>query len=479
MLDIDKKLLYLIGAAAMFFAGCSTIDNARKAQETLEKKGAVRVSFDKAVPDCLLGSSLETMVAYSISNRPSMTAKRLAMFDERLKMRELSAAAPLLSTNAWWNAADVKVSGGYAARSESGSFSDLSVNTHGSASGAISLELLIWDFGRNDAALKAQAERVVASEFEYVKEGYAVFSETSKAYFKYLESLALLEVAFTNEHEYAVYLQRAQQKMELGEGRKLDVLRAKLDLANAKESTVAASNEVAVSEAKFLKALGVEAFGGSAASLLPRRDNLLFKMIRAFDDTAFGDRDAYRTAFENSPAVQIARAKFRAADSDVDRSVSDLYPVLSASLSLNWTDPLWYWNWGVNAVQSLFAGFRKTTAVDRAVVALKSAASQVDEADQNLFMNISTAIAERDTAKQALSTAETSVREAAENLDTVRRQYDLGDVSSVEYTKAVSDYAASLGNVVRAFYRGQSAEADLITVMGSFPVYNEGPYEAK
>jgi hypothetical protein len=37
----------------------------------------------------------------------------------------------------------------------------------------------------------------------------------------------------------------------------------------------------------------------------------------------------------------------------------------------------------------------------------------------------------------------------------------------------------ALGNVVRAFYRGQSAEVDLITVMGVFPIFNEGPYEAK
>jgi outer membrane protein TolC len=202
-------------------------------------------------------------------------------------------------------------------------------------------------------------------------------------------------------------------------------------------------------------------------------------MMRAFNDTEFDGQEAYKTALTNSPSIQISRAKFRAANSDVDRSVADLYPTLTASVSLNWADPLWYWNWGVNAVQSLFTGFRKTTAVDRAVVALKSAASQVDEADQTLFMNLSTAIAERDTAKQALSTAETSVREAAENLDTVRRQYDLGDVSSVEYTKAVSDYVDALGNVVRAFYRGQSAEVDLITVMGVFPIFNEGPYEAK
>jgi outer membrane protein len=479
MSQINRNIIYLFSATAMIFAGCSTIDNARKAQEVLEKKGTISVSFEKTVPKILEKSSLESMVAFSISNRPSMTAKRLAMFDERLKMRELSAGAPLLSTNAWWNAAEIKVGGSYSAKSASSSFSDLSVNTHGSASSAISLELLIWDFGRNDASLKSQSERVVASEFEYVKEGYNVFSETSKAYFKYLECLALLEVAFTNEHEYTVHLQRAQQKMDLGEGRKLDVLRAKLDLANAKESTVSASNEVVVSEAKLLKALGVEAFSGSASIILPRTDNLLFKMMRAFNDTEFDGQEAYKTALTNSPSIQISRAKFRAANSDVDRSVADLYPTLTASVSLNWADPLWYWNWGVNAVQSLFTGFRKTTAVDRAVVALKSAASQVDEADQTLFMNLSTAIAERDTAKQALSTAETSVREAAENLDTVRRQYDLGDVSSVEYTKAVSDYVDALGNVVRAFYRGQSAEVDLITVMGVFPIFDEGPYEAK
>ena len=155
----------------------------------------------------------------------------------------------------------------------------------------------------------------------------------------------------------------------------------------------------------------------------------------------------------------------------MDRAVADLFPSISASVSLNWTDPVWYWRWGVSAAQTLFTGGRKVTAVERAVVAMKSAESDVHAAEQALSRNLGIAIAERDNAMEALRTAIESVRQASENLDTVRSRFEVGDVSRVDFTDAVSAYAEALASRVKAFYRGQMAEAALFELTGTEPQY--------
>ena len=75
--------------------------------------------------------------------------------------------------------------------------------------------------------------------------------------------------------------------------------------------------------------------------------------------------------------------------------------------------------------------------------------------------------------EEALSTARASVQRGRENLETVREQYQVGDVSRVDYTDAAADYTEALGDRVRAFYRGQIAEAKLFRLAGRMPKYSE------
>ena len=171
--------------------------------------------------------------------------------------------------------------------------------------------------------------------------------------------------------------------------------------------------------------------------------------------------------------MAIARARLRSASRQVDYAIADLMPSVSAEIGISWADPLWAWHWGVSAVQSLFVGFRKTTAVDRAVVAMQSAAAAVDESEHQLSLDLETAIAVRDNAMKKLDTARMSVIEAREDLNMVKQQYKEGDVSRVDFTESVTSYARALGNRISAFYTGQRAEAALFAIIGRLPEYRE------
>lgn len=452
-------------------AGCGTVRHAREVQAKVAPAGTNQEASERVAPVVdLKGAPLRALVEFALTNRPSMVSAALAVKDARLALRQVAADAPIASATPW-NAADVSANVGYSESSARAKLDDLGHTQKSKATGGLSVDLLVYDFGRNAAQARAQAEQVVAAEMALVKEGYTVFNDVAGSYFALLQNEALFEVACTNEIEYLEHLAQAEDRLSLGEAKEVDVLRARLDLARARQDIVSASNDVVTAGADLMAAMGVDASIGNAATVVGTRIGGLSRVLRALPDSTEDARAAFAFACTNAPALRISRAKLRAASAEVDYAVANLLPNVSANVSLNWMDPLWYWGWGVNAVQSLFTGFRKTTAVDRAVVALESAAAAVDHDEQQLSYELSLAIAERDNAAEARRTAKTSLHEAQENLALVKEQYELGDASRVDFTDAVGDLTRAYGDRIKAYYRGQIAEARLFQLTGNDPVY--------
>ena len=452
-------------------AGCTAVIDAREAQRAVSAKAVGLVPASGRTR--LAGMGLADLVDFALTNRPEMASAYYDVVDAHLAMLELEADAPLASSTPW-KAPSLSAKIGRSASSKAAHFDGLKWHTDGGASGSLSLDVLVWDFGRNRAQVAAQAESVVASELRFSKEGFSVFEEVASAYFGVLEADALLDVALTNEFECAEHLRQAEDRLAAGEAKTLDVLRAKTDLAAARESSVAASNGVATAGAEFVRALGLDVSVATREDVLPRAEAPLGRMPRAFAESGFGAAEAFAFARTNAPSAQVARAKLRAASDRVDYAVADLMPSVSATASLEWSDPLWLWRWGVGGVQSVFEGWRKTAAVDRAVAAMLAADAEVDRAEQELSLAAALAVAERDGAREALAAAEESVRQAKEGLDTALAQFDAGEASRVDVADATSAYAEALGSRVKAFYRGQKAEAKLFSVVGVAPRYAEG-----
>lgn len=453
--------------------GCSAIHRAREAQDGLLDKSADAYSPAASPRLDLRGYSLQRLVDFAMTNRPSVVSRVLEVEDARLALREIAADAPLVSGTPWL-APRVNVRASYSESSAGTSFSDGEFKTKkGKLTGALSLELLVWDFGRNDARVRAQSEKVLAAELQLVDEGYQVFNEVATAYFTLLEKGAMMEVARTNEFEYSAHLDQAKQRFEAGDAKQLDVLRAQLDLAQAKEKTANADRDVRIAGVDLMRALGVDASAGTREEVMDFEENALSFVLRGFPDTDFTAGAAFGLARTNAPAIRLARARLRAASADVDYAIANLYPEISVDASLSWTDPLWYFGWGAAAVQSVFQGFRKVTAVDRSVVALHQASATVDDEEQRLSLRLEEAVANRDNAVVARRTAEESFRRADENLRLVKEQYELGDVSRVDFTDSVADYVTAMGNRISAFYAGQRSEAAIFALTGVDPVYEE------
>lgn len=462
--------------AGVVVAGCGTIRRANDAKSEFE---IVHAADPDANPRTnavakvnLLGFTLPQYIDWAITNRPEVVSAELAVKDAYLALDQVRSDAPVINGMGDPGMPQITASGGHNQSTRAACHHDFSWHNSGHASASISLELLIYDFGRYDAEARAAIERILAAEQSYAEKSYDIFQDVTKTYFNLLESEALLEVALTNEVQYAEHLRQAEDRLQVGDARNLDLQRAKVDLAKARQATVGASNDVATASAEFLRALGVSADRGSREDVIEDKVNASEKGVFVVGASCETAQSAFEFARTNSPSMLVLRAKLRGAIHDVDYAISDLYPRITFSTSTSWSDPLWQWNWGFNAVQNIFLGFTKTKAVDRAVIAMRTVKAAVDEGEQKLSSSIVAAVVAAENASSALKTAEDTMKRSKENLDTVSEEFRVGEASRVDYTDAMADFTAARGDWVKAYFAGQKAEAALYALQGSNPEFD-------
>ena len=452
----------LVAAVLAAVAGCDTIKRARTAQKAMAAAtNDVPADVSRTLPRVnLLGAKFVDLVAFAMTNRPSLEIARLAVSNATLSVIEATSDREL----------QMNLAGGY---SQSTANSDSHFSWHqrrGKGTADISFDILLVDFGRIDARERQAREDLVAAMRDLEEAEFKVFEEVAETYFVLLRNDALLEVAHTNEYQYAEHLRQAEQLHEAGEAQKLDVLKARVDLSDAKLSTINASNDVMTAGAEFLRALGLQADRANRADVLRvAKDTFAASAKHELPITHFRAEECLMMARTNAPSLRALRARLRAASAEVDYAVADLMPKLSLSSAFSFTDPTWNWSWGFTAIQTVLDGYRKRTAVDHAVVEMEAARLAVDEAEQTLSRDLAVAVATRDNARHAVETARVEVEQAKENLQTVIEQYKLGEASRVDFTDAASSYASALGARVKAFYAGEIAEAALIRLTGTVP----------
>lgn len=444
-------------SALLAFVGCGTMYHAAEAQlEVMEMSSDVVASPSEDEDFVDLGDfSLAEYVDFAISNRPDVVSSLLAVSNAWLKLVSVTSGEYPL-----WD-----FGGGYSQSTHNGPH--FSWRQKGSADATFRMEFLIYDFGRLEAQELEARENIVAAERDYAETQLKVFEEVTKAYFTLLQNDALLAVACTNEAQFADHLRQAETLYDAGETKNLDVLKARLDLSDARLATIVASNNVTTAAADFIRALGLKSDTTERWDVLPPAADSLAAAKRELPVTGFNVQEAMDFSRTNAPSLLMLRAKVRAASARVDYAVADLLPSLSLNANFAYSDPAWNFGWGLDAVQSLFQGYRKTTAVDSAVVEMYAAREDVFLAEQRLSYDLSVAIATRDTAAQSLENAEVQVQQAKENLDNVVAQYRVGEASRIDFTDAATSFSAAIGARVKAFYAGQIAEAALVRLMGT------------
>ena len=419
-------------SAAVLLSGCATVREAREAQREDAERTVRWAETPFAAREGALG--MEELAQWARTNAPAVVQARQEVVQAQIALRSIKASyIPVVDGSI-----------GYTYASQNIDPHDTKWDGEGSWGGGLSLNWLLYDFGRTRASTRrAVALLATADQAERAAENGAVYGVRA-ACFALRRAEELHRVAVETSESYRLHRDQTKDRFDVGAAMNYEVSKAEVDYQNALLSEISASNAVETARASLALALGL--------AENPRI---------ALGDCSFPDMTndveaLMAVAATNAPALAALRTSADAAKDYVDWTICDLYPNLSLRLSFDAkgdSSPL-LWNYAAApaVAQTLFSAGAKNRQIETAVAQLRIARSKLAEAEQQLYNQVLVAALSADRARKSLSVAEAALGAAKENFDVVSSRYDVGKASALERTDAQVALSSAEAAVVTARY---------------------------
>ena len=439
-------------ALAGLLAGCSTVRDARRAQD---ENGAGLPAGERTATAAEVGIRegavllLADAEAIALTWHPSIAIATQSVAAAEINVSKAGAGLrPTLSA-----------SGGYSGSGSANSANDWTVNSSDAFSASLSLSWVLYDFGRTRASRREAVANLLAAHETLQDTIVQRVYQVRAAYYDVAQAEAQREVAEESLGQYDDLLRKAEVKLRIGAGKPYDVTKARVDRSNALLSLIVASNAVDSARASLNSQMGLAEtarYALNAAITLPEAE---------------GGFDALRElAYTNQPALKALHAKAEAASSGVDRAIAELYPQLAANASTSFTDgtpQTWAFSWGASILQDLYKGWQKRDNIQLGVVALRQARAAVALQEQQTALALTSALISLNTARESKAVAGQMEVQASENLYLVKRLLEEGSVSMLEFTDAQVLYTSARNANITAQYTLEKAKAMLHSIIGT------------
>lgn len=335
--------------------------------------------------------------------------------------------------------------------------------TDGSWNTSLSLELMLYDFGKTDQRCKQAVEQYNAARYDVVAAQNSVIYGVRTAYFSLLRTMALAKTTLETADQYKDHLEHIQFKHDIGASTPYELTKAQVDYSNALLAVNSSANSVQTSWAALAEALGLAEIISFpiAADVLPEYD---------LDPAA-----EMALARQREPGLAALTAKATAASIYIDQMIAELYP----TVSLNFASTLggqstalpWLWNFsGASSVaQTLFQGGQKLNAIKDATHQLQAARAAVALYEQNLYKQIRQTTLNAGLARQQMQVSDELARQAKDYLDIVNEEFTVGKATVLERTDAQVAYSDAQTQAISATYDFQDAMAVLAKLTGNTP----------
>lgn len=434
----------LAAALAGLAGGCASVRRAREAQSS------------RHLP---AGERTVTAAELGLNDRSSLTldaAVRLALDSHPLIVK---ARQDVVASEAQWREArasywpSLNAAGGYR-KSTANTPTDPHANRFSDAYDAtLSLDLLLYDFGKTPAAVR----QALARELSAVETFRAIRSDlvlsVRTAYFDLCRAQDLLKVKEEAERQFRLRLNQVRAFVEVGRRTRYDITKAEVDLGNAQLETIDARNTLTTARATLNRRLGLaEGPGYSVAgAVLPPPTTDITVLIS--------------TARRRHPGLRSLQADENLASAAVDEAIADLYPALRLQgdygLSGRSLPLVGNIAAALRASFSVFDAGRKTARIDEAAARLRAARAAVADREQQIYLDLSQALSQLETARQRLTLTDLVLRQARETAELVAEQYRLGKASAVELTDAQVTLFSAQAEQVKARFDCQTAIAQI------------------
>ncbi len=308
----------------------------------------------------------------------------------------------------------------------SGLSSNLSTSTTGPTddwSFRAEASYLLYDSGaRSSKYRRATAQREVAKE-EMNRIGQTIILQVNYNFYSVLTAQEAHKVWVKNLERAEESLRVAKLRESNGVSTIADVIKAQLEVANAKLELVRAEKATAVAKGNLNTIMG-----------LPAEKNLILATPIPEKNTEMEIPDinmALDEAIHNRPEIKMALNRIGAAKESVKLAKSAFGPKLKLQSKYGYRDSEFFpedrdWSVSVALALPLFNGFSRSGSLRQSKAYLSKEEREIEKLMLQIVSEVWTAYYRLKETKEAVIAAEIIKKEGAENLNISRQQYKAG-----------------------------------------------------
>jgi len=333
----------------------------------------------------------------------------------------------------------------------------------------------IFDSGATAAQVEAARAATEIAELQIKTTEQTVLYQVVQAYLNVLGGRETLALRQENVTFFQAQLQSAQDRLDVGEGTRLDVAQADARLAQGRAAYQAAVGSLQSAEATF------ERLVGQRPQNLSRSHNFSNLIPRSLD-SALAEAEA------GHPGIMLVKAGIRAAQAGVDVALAGFGPTASISGSVGsaWQEQANVDSGRITASVGfsisvpIYSGGRTGSTVRKANLAqIKSEVDAMSTYDE-IREAVIAAWAGIQSADAQINAAQAGVSASNTVLDGVIQERDLGTKTTLDVLNAQADLTSARESLITASSNKVLASFALLSATGRLSASNLGlPVQVK
>ncbi|MDP4194184.1 MAG: TolC family protein [Bacteroidota bacterium] len=294
----------------------------------------------------------------------------------------------------------------------------------------ISINQLIYDFGRTTSRIEASEDLVDASNYDYISAKENVIVNVQVAYFSYLQAQYVAKVNEDLLRQAEEHLKIAKAFYSAGQRPQYDVTKAEVDVANANVNLLGARNQVQITRLQLENAMGIQ-----NPELYTVTDSLAIVPFNISIDSARA------ISFNSRSELKALNFRLQANENLVSSAWSQNLPALTAFGTYNWngfepTSLKSRWNAGVTFNFPIFQGFAVSAQVEQNQANVQQVQANIESTRQAILLEVSQYYLSMKEALNRIDAANKLIQSTVENLRLAEGRYNSGVGSATEITDA-------------------------------------------
>lgn len=334
---------------------------------------------------------------------------------------------------------------------------------------AVTLNQLIWDFGKSTAYIKMEEFYKIGAEYEFMDSLCITLFDVKSKYYNVLKAKAILDVSDNNLEINEHFVKIAKKRP--------DKLTAEINLKEAQVKHIEAVNNYENAVVDLNNSMYLENkpnYNISDTATFTFKNDFDYKKSKpnkwdfSNEKFDFSKDEAVNIAYKNSPDLRVIIATKKAMEQNLLYIKRKYYPDLTANVGYGFNNSTQFTN------NSLQVGVGLTSAVNimNLKYSIKGANAQVQLADneitlfkKDLYFEVKRALNNVEKSEKQVPNAQNGAMVAFENLKLVESQYKNGELNYIALQDARKDYINAQVNYIDSLYRYNKALIQLEEAM--------------